>query len=74
MTLELGGKSPIIIFDDADLKNAVKGALMANFFTQVKGLKGSRSERRNSYYQIVKIYPSCISQGPLDKPSSEPLI
>ncbi len=35
VTLELGGKSPIIIFDDADLKNAVKGALMANFFTQV---------------------------------------
>ncbi len=36
VTLELGGKSPIIIFDDADLKNAVKGALMANFFTQVR--------------------------------------
>lgn len=34
VTLELGGKSPLIIFDDADLKNAVKGALMANFFTQ----------------------------------------
>ena len=34
MTLELGGKSPLIIFDDADLTNAVKGALMANFLTQ----------------------------------------
>ena len=34
MTLELGGKSPLIIFDDADLKNAVKAALMANFLTQ----------------------------------------
>ena len=34
MTLELGGKSPLIIFDDADVTNAVKGALMANFFTQ----------------------------------------
>jgi aldehyde dehydrogenase family 9 protein A1 len=34
ITLELGGKSPLIIFDDADLKNAVKGALMANFFSQ----------------------------------------
>nr|ACO15295.1 4-trimethylaminobutyraldehyde dehydrogenase [Caligus clemensi] len=30
VTLELGGKSPLIIFEDADLKNAVKGALMAN--------------------------------------------
>ncbi len=35
VTLELGGKSPLIIFEDANLKNAVKGALMANFFTQV---------------------------------------
>merc|ERR1719471_2385107 len=34
VTLELGGKSPLIIFNDADLKNAVKGALMANFLTQ----------------------------------------
>merc|ERR1711936_1498144 len=34
VTLELGGKSPLIIFDDANLKNAVKGALMANFLTQ----------------------------------------
>ncbi|XP_076036755.1 4-trimethylaminobutyraldehyde dehydrogenase A-like [Oratosquilla oratoria] len=34
VTLELGGKSPLIIFPDADMKNAVKAALMANFLTQ----------------------------------------
>ncbi|KAM7053489.1 4-trimethylaminobutyraldehyde dehydrogenase [Molossus nigricans] len=34
VTLELGGKSPLIIFADCDLENAVKGALMANFLTQ----------------------------------------
>ncbi len=34
VTLELGGKSPLIIFDDADLNNAVSSALMANFYTQ----------------------------------------
>ena len=34
MTLELGGKSPLIIFDDCDIDNAVKGAVMANFFSQ----------------------------------------
>ncbi len=33
VTLELGGKSPLIIFDDADLENAVSGALMANFYS-----------------------------------------
>jgi len=34
VTLELGGKSPLIIFSDCDMENAVKGALMANFLTQ----------------------------------------
>jgi betaine-aldehyde dehydrogenase len=34
VTLELGGKSPFIVFDDADLDNAVSAALMANFYTQ----------------------------------------
>ena len=34
VTLELGGKSPLIIFDDADIDNAVSAALMANFYTQ----------------------------------------
>ena len=34
VTLELGGKSPLIIFEDADIDNAVKGAMMANFLSQ----------------------------------------
>ncbi|MBN3313126.1 A9A1A dehydrogenase, partial [Atractosteus spatula] len=34
VTLELGGKSPLIIFEDCDLENAIKGALMANFLSQ----------------------------------------
>lgn len=33
VTLELGGKSPLIIFDDADVENAVSGALLANFYS-----------------------------------------
>ncbi|MEP4546834.1 MAG: betaine-aldehyde dehydrogenase [Saccharospirillum sp.] len=34
VTMELGGKSPLIIFPDADLDNAVGAALLANFYTQ----------------------------------------
>ncbi|MDO6682446.1 MULTISPECIES: betaine-aldehyde dehydrogenase [unclassified Oceanobacter] len=34
VTMELGGKSPLIIFDDADLTNAVSAAMIANFYTQ----------------------------------------
>ncbi|MEM9734870.1 MAG: betaine-aldehyde dehydrogenase [Pseudomonadota bacterium] len=33
VSLELGGKSPLIIFDDADVENAVSGAIMANFYS-----------------------------------------
>ncbi|MDE1187545.1 MAG: betaine-aldehyde dehydrogenase [Pantoea sp.] len=33
VTMELGGKSPLIVFDDADLDRAVDGALMANFYS-----------------------------------------
>ncbi len=32
VTMELGGKSPLIIFDDADLESAVSAAINANFF------------------------------------------
>ena len=32
-TMELGGKSPLIIFDDADVENAVGGAMLANFYS-----------------------------------------
>ncbi|WP_193166278.1 betaine-aldehyde dehydrogenase [Microbulbifer hainanensis] len=34
VTLELGGKSPLIVFDDADLDNAVGAAMLGNFYTQ----------------------------------------
>ena len=33
VTLELGGKSPLIVFEDAQLDNAVSGALLANFYS-----------------------------------------
>ncbi len=33
VTLELGGKSPLVIFDDADLENAVSAAINANFYS-----------------------------------------
>ncbi len=33
VTLELGGKSPLIVFEDAKIDNAVAGALLANFYS-----------------------------------------
>ena len=34
VTMELGGKSPLIVFNDADLDNAVSAAMLGNFYTQ----------------------------------------
>jgi betaine-aldehyde dehydrogenase len=33
VTMELGGKSPLIVFDDADVENAVSGAILGNFYS-----------------------------------------
>tara|TARA_B110000908_G_scaffold147009_1_gene178366 strand:+ start:254 stop:1711 length:1458 start_codon:yes stop_codon:yes gene_type:complete len=33
VTMELGGKSPMIVFDDADIENAVGGAILGNFYS-----------------------------------------
>jgi len=33
VTLELGGKSPLIVFEDAKIDNAVAGALLGNFYS-----------------------------------------
>lgn len=33
VTMELGGKSPLIILPDSELENAVDGAMMANFYS-----------------------------------------
>ncbi|HBT28199.1 MAG TPA: betaine-aldehyde dehydrogenase, partial [Erwinia persicina] len=33
VTMELGGKSPLVVFDDAELERAVDGAMMANFYS-----------------------------------------
>ncbi|PTV97252.1 betaine aldehyde dehydrogenase [Rhodobacter aestuarii] len=33
VTMELGGKSPLIIFDDADLESAIGAAMLANFYS-----------------------------------------
>ena len=33
VTMELGGKSPLIVFDDADIDSAVGGAMLGNFYS-----------------------------------------
>ena len=34
VTMELGGKSPLLLFDDVDVSQAVSAAMLGNFYTQ----------------------------------------
>ena len=34
VTMELGGKSPLLVFDDANVSQAVSAAMLGNFYTQ----------------------------------------
>ncbi len=34
VTMELGGKSPLLVFDDANIEQAVSAAMLGNFYTQ----------------------------------------
>src|SRR3546814_13815722 len=52
VTLELGGKSPNIVFDDADMDNAVKGAISGIFAaTGQTCIAGSRLLVQESIYE-----------------------
>lgn len=52
VTMELGGKSPLIVFDDADLEQAVSAAMMGNFYTQGEVCtNGTRVFVQRSLYQ-----------------------
>ena len=57
VTLELGGKSPVIIFDDADMNNAINGALAANFYSS-----GQICSNGTRVYVHEKIYDDFVEQ------------
>ncbi|MFA0569612.1 betaine-aldehyde dehydrogenase [Vibrio gallaecicus] len=51
VTMELGGKSPMVVFDDAKLDDAVSAAMVANFYTQGEVCtNGTRVFVHNSIY------------------------
>ena len=70
VTLELGGKSPLIIFDDADIDNAISGALLANFYTQGEiCTNGTRVFVQEGIYdQFIEKICECSSKIKLGNP------
>jgi phenylacetaldehyde dehydrogenase len=67
LTLELGGKSPTIIFDDADLDRAVEGAATAIFLNSGQVcVAGSRLYvKQNIYSQVVERLSSHVATIPV---------
>jgi betaine-aldehyde dehydrogenase len=57
VTLELGGKSPLIIFADCDLEKAVSTAVLANFYTQ-----GEICSNGTRVFVEEAIYPEFITR------------
>ncbi|XP_064122266.1 4-trimethylaminobutyraldehyde dehydrogenase-like isoform X2 [Macrobrachium nipponense] len=73
VTLELGGKSPLIIFEDADMKNAIKATLIANFLSQ--GQVCSNGTRvfvqRSIFKEFVKRLVDATSKMKIGNPFAE---
>lgn len=83
LTLELGGKSPFIVFDDADIDGAVEGVVDAIWFNQgqvccagsrilvhegIAGLFHDRLERRMQTLRVGQPLDKCIDMGAIVAP------
>jgi len=76
VSLELGGKAPNIVFEDADIESAVKGALKGIFFNQGEVCcAGSRLFLQESIYPAflseMKKYAESLVQGDPLNPATQ---
>ncbi len=64
VTLELGGKSPLVIMDDADLQEAVQGAVRGIFMHQGQACVGSSRiyVEKGIYPEFIKIFTDIVSK------------
>ena len=73
VTLELGGKSPVLIFDDADLASAIPGAAMGVFMNSGQSCTaGSRIFAQRSVYDQVVTGLAAAAKGLRLGPSEDP--
>ena len=73
MSLELGGKSPVIVLQDADIDRAVQGAVMGIFFNQGEVCTaGSRLYAHKSVYDRVVAGVAAAAEGMKLGPGLDP--
>ncbi len=71
VTMELGGKSPLIIFEDADLENAVSAAINANFYSS--GQICSNGTRVFIHKDIKEAFLSRLAERMSDATIGDPM-
>ena len=68
VTLELGGKSPVVVFDDADLEQVIPGAARACFFLQGQNcMAGTRLFVHEKVHDKVVAGIAAIASGDEDR-------
>ncbi len=73
VTMELGGKSPLIIFDDANIEDAISGAILGNFYASGQVCSnGTRvfvhsAIKEKFIARLVERTKSAIIDDPLDE-------
>uniref|UniRef100_A0A1I7XKL8 Lipase_3 domain-containing protein n=1 Tax=Heterorhabditis bacteriophora TaxID=37862 RepID=A0A1I7XKL8_HETBA len=71
VTLELGGKSSLIICEDADLESAVAGAMIANFYSQ--GQVCSNASKVLVHQSIIGQFTDLLKRKTLEMVVDDPL-
>uniref|UniRef100_A0A7E4UTC3 Aldedh domain-containing protein n=1 Tax=Panagrellus redivivus TaxID=6233 RepID=A0A7E4UTC3_PANRE len=71
VTLELGGKSSCIIFEDCDIDMAVSGAMMANFYSQ--GQVCSNASKVLVHRSILEPFTKSLIEHTAKMPIGDPL-
>jgi betaine-aldehyde dehydrogenase len=73
VTMELGGKSPLLVFNDADITEAVSAAMLGNFYTQGEVCTNCTRVfvQRDVYEQFIqelkhRVEQNIIAGDPLD--------
>lgn len=73
VTMELGGKSPMVVFDDADIDDAVGGAILGNFYSSGQVCSNGtrvfvhRSIREAFLTRLVERLQGAVMGDPLDE-------
>ncbi|KIN66967.1 betaine-aldehyde dehydrogenase [Sulfitobacter donghicola] len=71
VTMELGGKSPMIVFEDADIENAVSGAILGNFYSS--GQVCSNGTRVFVHKDIKEAFLTRLSERLADAKIGDPM-